>query len=152
MIVFICTGNTCRSPLAEALCKKRLAERLSCQPEDLPQRGFIVLSAGLSAIMGGGAAAESVEVGRELGADLTGHRSRPLSVELVAQADFLIGMTQSHLLALAGLHRAQGPQVRLLGDDGEDIADPIGCEQEVYRQCARQIDRHLQKLVVELHP
>ena len=102
--------------------------------------------------MGGGAAAESVEVGRELGADLTGHRSRPLSAELVAQADFLIGMTHGHLLALAGLHRAQGPQVRLLGDGNEEIADPIGCEQEVYRQCARQIDRRLQKLVAELHP
>ena len=60
--------------------------------------------------------------------------------------------TRATLLALAGLHRAHGPQVRLLGDDGEDIADPIGCEQEVYRQCARQIDRRLQKLVAELHP
>src|SRR5438445_4065913 len=48
LIVFICTGNTCRSPLAEVLCKKLLAERLGCRPEELPQHGFIVVSAGLA--------------------------------------------------------------------------------------------------------
>src|SRR5207253_2534389 len=52
-IVFVCTGNTCRSPLAEALCKKLLAERLGCAPQELPGRGFIVHSAGLAAMMGG---------------------------------------------------------------------------------------------------
>src|SRR5437763_1429761 len=100
VIVFVCTGNTCRSPLAEGLCKKLLAERLGCSLEELPGRGFLVLSAGLSAMMGGRAAAESVEAAREFGVDLTGHRSRPLAAELVAQADHLVVMTQGHALAL----------------------------------------------------
>src|SRR5207245_9226247 len=55
-IVFVCTGNTCRSPLAEALCKKRLAERLGCAPPDLPRHGFAVQSAGLAAMIGDRAA------------------------------------------------------------------------------------------------
>src|SRR5206468_12293195 len=89
-IVFVCTGNTCRSPMAAALCKKLLAERLGCTVEELPQRGFLVLSAGIAAMMGGGAAPEAIEAARELGADLTRHSSRPLSPKLVAAADHLI--------------------------------------------------------------
>src|SRR5271156_1870643 len=73
-IVFVCTGNTCRSPMAEALFKKLLAERLGCTVEELPARGFSVLSAGLAAMMGGEAAEEAIEVVREYGADLTHHR------------------------------------------------------------------------------
>ena len=53
LIVFVCTGNTCRSPLAEALCKARLAERLGCTAADLPERGFHIFSAGLAAMTGG---------------------------------------------------------------------------------------------------
>ena len=58
-VLFVCTGNTCRSPLAEALCKKRLADKLNCDPSALPQRGYQVLSAGLVATGGGGAAEEA---------------------------------------------------------------------------------------------
>ena len=109
LIVFVCTGNTCRSPLAEALCKARLAERLGCTAADLPERGFHVLSAGLSAASGGPAADEAVEAARSYGADLTPHRSRPLSPELAAQADYLVAMTRGHLVALAWLPRPGGP-------------------------------------------
>jgi L-threonylcarbamoyladenylate synthase len=152
VIVFVCTGNTCRSPLAEAFCKKLLAEQLSCTIEELPQRGFIVLSAGLSVMMGTGAAPESVEAGHELGIDLTGHRSRPLTMELAEQADYIIGMTQSHLRALEGLCRQHGPALCLLDGGGEDVLDPIGCDLEIYRECARQIESHVRKLVGELKP
>src|SRR5206468_8355544 len=64
-IVFICTGNTCRSPLAAALCKKLLADRLGCTVEELPARGFLVLSAGLAAMMGMEASADAALVARE---------------------------------------------------------------------------------------
>jgi protein-tyrosine phosphatase len=150
IIVFVCTGNTCRSPLAEALCKKLLAERLGCSVEELPQRGFIVLSAGLAAMMGEGAAAEAVEIARELGADLSGHRSRPLTADLAVQADYLITMTRSHLLAVAGHFARATPPPQLLSRDGQDIADPVGCNQQVYRACAQEILRHLEGLVPEL--
>jgi tRNA threonylcarbamoyl adenosine modification protein (Sua5/YciO/YrdC/YwlC family) len=149
LIIFVCTGNTCRSPLAEALCKKMLADRLGCRPEELPQHGFIVHSAGLAAGMGGEAAPEAIEAARELGADLRGHATRPLSPLWVAQADYLIAMTTSHLHALASQFPGIGPRPRLLSETGEDVPDPIGCEQQVYRDCAQCIMHHLEMLVAE---
>jgi protein-tyrosine-phosphatase/tRNA A37 threonylcarbamoyladenosine synthetase subunit TsaC/SUA5/YrdC len=152
VVIFICTGNTCRSPMAEALCKKLLADRLACTVEELPQRGFVVLSAGLAAMMGGGPAAEAVEAARELGADLGGHVSRPLTAKLAAQADWLVAMTRGHLQALTQHASGHGARLRLLAADGVDVADPIGAEQQVYRDCARQILGHLEGLLPELHP
>ena len=151
-IVFVCTGNTCRSPLAEALCKKMLAERLGCSVAELPARGFLVLSAGLAAMMGMEASPEAVVVAQECGAELSGHRSRPLSAELLARADYLFAMTQSHLRALLPYCDPSGPQPRLLARDGSDVPDPIGAEQQVYRDCAQQILRHLQDCLPEIEP
>ncbi len=150
LIVFACSGNTCRSPMAEALCKKLLAEELGCRPEELPQRGIIVISAGLAAMMGEGAAAEAVQAAGELGADLSGHRSRPLAANLLAQADDVIVMTRGHLLALASRFPRLGPPPRLLSPVGADLPDPIGCDQTVYRECAHQIDRDLRALLPDL--
>jgi protein-tyrosine phosphatase len=149
-IVFICTGNTCRSPLAEALCKKLLAERLACSIKDLPSRGFVVQSAGLAAMMGADAAPEAVEVARELGADLTGHRSQPLTANLLVPADYLIAMTQNHVRTLSAHAAGLGPEPRLLSGNGEDVPDPIGCDRAVYWECSQEIARHLARLLPEL--
>jgi protein-tyrosine phosphatase len=150
VIVFVCTGNTCRSPLAEVLCKKLLAESLGCTPEELPARGFTICSAGMAAMSGGPAAFEAIEVARELGADLSGHMSLPLTAELVRQADVLIAMTRGHLFALAERFGSQGVQLRLLSPDGQDVPDPIGADQETYRACARQIQEYLAQLLPEV--
>jgi protein-tyrosine phosphatase len=151
LVLFVCTGNTCRSPLAEALCKKRLADRLGCAVEELPARGFLVLSAGLAAAPGSPAAAEAEQVARSYGADLSAHHSRPLTPELAERADYLVGMTHSHLRALADHFAPSGVRPRLLDPDG-DIADPIGREQPVYEECGQQIWRHLETLVAEILP
>ncbi len=150
LVIFVCTGNTCRSPLAEALFKKRLAERLGCEANELVQRGFLVISAGLAAMMAGQAAAEAVEVARSLGADLAAHRSRPLTPALAAQADFLVAMTRGHLLALVDGFPELGTTPRLLSPQGTDVADPIGSELPVYRECAEQIDKYLDDLLTEV--
>ena len=147
LVVFVCTGNTCRSPLAEASCKRLLAEQLECDPVELAERGFQVISAGLSAIMGDSATAEAVLAARELGVDLSGHRSMPLTRELADKADCIVAMTQGHLLTIAYYHPDALERSILLRADGADVADPIGCEMEVYRSCATEISEQLRPLV-----
>jgi protein-tyrosine phosphatase len=152
VIVLVCTGNTCRSPLAEALCKRRLAERLGCPVEELPQRGFVVLSAGVAAYDGDAAAAPAVEVARSYGADLGGHLSQPLDHRLAAQADHLVCMTQGHLESLRSLFPNLGCEPRLLSLSGADLPDPIGQDESVYRTCAEQIWQDLEAFVRDLAP
>jgi protein-tyrosine-phosphatase len=143
----VCTGNTCRSPLAEALCKKLLADKLNCLPAELPNHGFLVQSAGLAAMMGCEAAPEAEVVAQEFGAELSGHQSRPLTAEMVMQADRVYAMTANHLRVLDGLG---SPAVRLLSAAGEDVPDPIGASAEVYKACARQLHGYLEELLPEL--
>jgi len=150
LVVFVCTGNTCRSPLAEGLFKKKLADRLGCGVDELPARGFLVISAGLAAMMGGAAAPEAVEAATAYGADLSGHVSRPLTPELAARADYLVAMTRSHLLTLTAGLAGAGARARLLSPAGEDVSDPIGGEQQVYRDCAEQIWGCLDQLAEEI--
>jgi L-threonylcarbamoyladenylate synthase len=148
VVLFVCTGNTCRSPLATVLCQKQLADRLGCMVDELPSRGYVVASAGLAAMRGEPAAAEAVNVARDLGADLTGHASRPATADLLAAADVIVGMTAGHLGGLAG---AGGPETRtrlLCGD--ADLADPIGGDVTVYQTCAATIWQHLPELVDEM--
>jgi protein-tyrosine phosphatase len=149
-ILFVCTGNTCRSPLAEGLCKKMLAERLGCAPAELPRHGYVIGSAGLAAYHGEKAAAEAQRTAGEFGADLSGHVSRPVTPELLTRTDVLVAMTRQHLDFLARLGPLV-PPVRLLSADGGDIDDPLGGDAEVYRACAQQIWRHLETLLPTLN-
>ncbi len=148
-IVFVCTGNTCRSPLAEVLCKKLLSEKLGCRIEELPTKGFQVFSAGLVATEGAQASPEAVEVAQEMGVDLSPHQSRPLNAELFFSADYILTMTNSHLQALAGLDRGGASPAELLSPEGQDISDPIGQEKEVYQQCAQQIWHNLNQRLAD---
>lgn len=149
-IVFVCTGNTCRSPLAKALCEMLLAKQLNCDVKDLPERGYIVQSAGLAAFPGCEASRDAITVAQELGASLEGHESRTLTMEHLTESDYIFAMTTGHLDVLRALRTDVGAEPRLLADSGEDIADPLGSEPEVYRTCALQILAHLERIVPEL--
>jgi protein-tyrosine phosphatase len=148
LVLFVCTGNTCRSPLAEGLAKKMLADRLGCTPDDLPRRGLWMLSAGVSAYGDSPAAEESVAVAAEFGVDLREHQSRPVNQQLLAAADDVITMTRGHAQALASRFPGVGPLPRLLCYD-TDLEDPIGSGLDVYRTCAQTIATHLERFLSE---
>src|SRR5262249_8492559 len=100
IILFGCTGNTCRSPMAEAISQGLLASRLRCEVAELEGRGFVIRSAGVAATNGVPAAAHAIDVIRALGGSLEHHRSRKIAGNLVRQADCIFAMTGDHLDAL----------------------------------------------------
>src|SRR6478609_526924 len=150
MIVLVCTGNTCRSPMAEALLKKRVADRLGCKIEELDDRGVVVMSAGISAPPGGRAAAEAIVTMKERGLDLTQHESQPLSERLIKFADCIITMTAGHRDAIWQAWPDAEPRVHLISRGRGDVADPIGGPIEMYRRCAEQLDAYLEAWAAEL--
>ncbi|NDC54726.1 MAG: translation factor [Planctomycetia bacterium] len=143
MVLFVCTGNTCRSPMAETIFKQLVAARLGCRPEEVEEHGIVVASAGIAAWGGGPASPGAIEAMREAGADLTGHESQPVTETLVRQADVILTMTAAHRAAVVAQFPEAGGRVAMLSPDRVDVIDPIGGPVATYRTCAEQIRRHL---------
>lgn len=144
-VLFVCTGNTCRSPLAEAIARRLIAERAL---------DVTVASAGTSALDGMPASDGSLLVGLERSFDVSLHRARRLTRELVAEADLVLGMAGHHV-ERAGELGAQG-KVFLLTDyalnrrTGRSIADPFGGEVDGYRLMADDLEQELARVVERL--
>lgn len=140
-ILFVCTGNSCRSPMAQALFELSAARRLGVPPSELLWQGLLVQSAGTSALPIGGASASAQRIVRDRGGDLSRHVPSPLTTEMLEQADEVYAMSPAHLERIRRMSPKAERTARLLSPDGKEMADPIGGTEEEYRACAGEIDR-----------
>jgi protein-tyrosine phosphatase len=142
-LIFVCTGNTCRSPMAEGLLKKLLG----------PDCGWKISSAGVHAGNGDSASSGAVEALRMLGINLTAHRSRRLTPEMIRTADLIVTMTRSHRDAVLDMDPKSEGKVFLLKSFGiaqcaTDIYDPVGEALDIYCRVRDEIDAALPDLIL----
>jgi protein-tyrosine phosphatase len=149
-LLFVCTGNTCRSPMAEALARKMLADRLKIRESELAEKGYKVLSAGTSAGHGGAASEESEQVVKKYGADLSRHESRPVTVSMIEEADKVWVMTGRHRKTLVEWMPDHAAKIQLLDPSGKEVEDPIGGSMEQYRTAAKHIHDSLMQRLKEI--
>jgi len=140
--LFVCTGNICRSPMAQGLFARATGG------------AFRVLSAGLGAVDGLPPSEHAVRAMREIGIDISQYRSRQLTAELVNEADYIFGMTRGHVESILLLYPQAAEKTFLLREFDEtlepfekDISDPIGGSFEVYRLCRDQIEQGISAMM-----
>ena len=144
-LLFVCTGNTCRSPMAEGIARAVGREQ---------HVEVVTLSTGLFCVPGAKVSEESVVAVQELvGEDISEHSSRPLKIDFVKAADYVLAMTEDQKKILLRQFPFDSKKIMTLaefgGEDG-DVVDPFGQSQEVYSKTAKQIMEYLRK-GIELH-
>ena len=147
--LFVCTGNTCRSPMAEGIFRKYLAEKLQSKVDDLEEMGYKIASAGIMDLENSPASEEAIAACAAKGIDIRAHRNRALSRELIEEYDFIFVMSRMHRERVISLSREAANKSFLLADD-KDIPDPIGQGQQVFNNCADLIENAVKKRIGEL--
>jgi len=144
-IMFVCTGNTCRSPIAEGLARRAVAQRLGCEDAETLDFGFEFSSAGTFAFAGGRASQHSLEQLDRRGVNLSDHRAREASPRLLEEADLIYCLARPHLDAVRSLLPPDRAETAMLLDPtGGDIPDPIGGSSAEYERCADRIASNIE--------
>jgi len=148
VVLFVCTGNTCRSPMAEGALKTLLEKQRPGKYE--------VISAGTMGAAGYPATLYAIEAARIWDADISKHESQPLTEDLIERADLIFGMTPEHVDAVVRLNREAADRTFLLssfprpGRKGERIEDPIGQSLDRYNETFLEIGEYLGKHLDEI--
>jgi protein-tyrosine-phosphatase len=142
-VLLVCTGNTCRSPMAAGLLRR-------IWQEANPGWYLEVSSAGTGAFPGLDASEHAVDVMKERQVDIADHRSRPLTAELLTEADLVLTMTRRHKEQILALFPGAEGKVYSLGEytgSGADVPDPFGGSRDDYARTAEALDRYLRQVV-----
>ena len=149
-MLFVCTGNTCRSPMAEAIFRSLFSQRLGCTEGELRRHGYDILSAGIAAAGGVPASQEAVDLLRDQGIDLSDHLSRQVTSEILSECDHVYAMTRSQLNVLEEARPDLTGRMQLVTQNGQDVSDPIGGGAHVYQECANQLTEAIIRIADDL--
>ena len=147
--LFVCTGNTCRSPMGEGIFRKYLAEKLQRKVDHLDKMGYKVSSAGIIDLASSPASTEAVAACAAKGIDIKAHRSRAISQELIEESDFIFTMSRMHIERIVAFIPEAASKCSLITKD-KDIPDPIGQGQQVFNNCAELIEKAVKKRIGDL--